>query len=211
MPIPRFRRARTAEKKKQRKQDIIVAAEYICDTEGLEAVTYESIAHKLGFTRPLIYSYFRTREELLAAMLDREFTSWTADILRILQDQQQTDPAVLASKWSDCMARHPRLIELCAAREVAAKSALSNETRRKLTERMSDCKRATVSSLERICAGADHEAASLFFDLQMSLAIGLRSLVDYTRTAAEAKMMYTNGIAFAIQQFRDSSSRKTVQ
>ncbi len=60
-----FKRARNEEQFEQREQDIINSAMAIYENFGFEAVTISRISENTKFTRPTIYTYFKTKEEIM--------------------------------------------------------------------------------------------------------------------------------------------------
>lgn len=204
--MARFRRARTEENKKQREQDIINAALALCDERGLEAVTFEAVAQRLGLTRPLIYSYFRTREELIAAMLDREIDEWTEDLVVTMAPLGGSSSDDIADAWTGCMSRHARLVTLCAARNAMAADGVSKEANQRLADRMAASKDAALAALNRAMGTLDRETGSVFYDMQMSLAVGLESLRGLTRSAAECMSIYSRSVRGALRQYTKSQS-----
>ena len=56
----------------RRRPQILDAALQIAAESGTAAVTIGAVATHLGVTRPVVYSCFKDRVELLAALLDRE-------------------------------------------------------------------------------------------------------------------------------------------
>ncbi len=60
-----FQRARNKEQFEQREAEIINSAMMIYEEFGFEAVTFSKISEKTKFTRPTIYSYFKTKEEIM--------------------------------------------------------------------------------------------------------------------------------------------------
>lgn len=63
------------------REEILSAAREIGIREGWKAVTIRSVAHELGYTSPLLYEYFRDKEDLLTeiaveaiALLERKLT-----------------------------------------------------------------------------------------------------------------------------------------
>ena len=74
---------RTQEQKEARKQEIIDACEMIYREKGFHGVTLKEISARTSFTRPAIYTYFETRDEILLALLNREYECWIKDLVRI--------------------------------------------------------------------------------------------------------------------------------
>ena len=54
----------------RRRRQLTRVASHLIETDGVDAVQMERIAELAGCSRPLVYRYFRGRDELLAAVLD---------------------------------------------------------------------------------------------------------------------------------------------
>ncbi len=65
-----FKRARNKEQFEQREADIINSAIAIYEEFGFEEVTFSKISEKTNFTRPTIYSYFKTKEEIMLKLTE---------------------------------------------------------------------------------------------------------------------------------------------
>lgn len=87
----------TEEHKENRKQEIIDACEKIYKERGFTAVNIKEISTATSFTRPAIYSYFETKDEILLALLDREYTKWISALEEIEQQVKQGDRESTAS------------------------------------------------------------------------------------------------------------------
>ena len=77
---------------KARKDEIISACARLYDVLPFKAVTLRKIGENTTFSRTSVYNYFKTREEIFLALLQREYEEWTADILA-LAAQARTDAA----------------------------------------------------------------------------------------------------------------------
>ena len=74
--MPRGSPERTA----ARKEEIIAACEGLYQTMSFRDITIQEIAKSTSFTRPSIYNYFDTKEEIFLALLQKEYERWTADL-----------------------------------------------------------------------------------------------------------------------------------
>ena len=63
-----------------RREEIINACAKLYETMTFKDVTIKEIANFTSFTRPSIYNYFRTKEEIFLALLQREYEGWTTDL-----------------------------------------------------------------------------------------------------------------------------------
>ena len=64
----------------KRKNEIIDACEFIYKEKGFQGVNIKEISTVLDMTRPAIYHYFETKEEILLALLIREYAVWLEEL-----------------------------------------------------------------------------------------------------------------------------------
>lgn len=67
----------------QRKSEIIDACENLYRTKGFREVTIKDISTQTSFSRPSIYNYFETKEEIFLALLTREYDRWTEELMKV--------------------------------------------------------------------------------------------------------------------------------
>jgi AcrR family transcriptional regulator len=72
---------------------ILAAAAELFRERGYRAATLEELAQKVGVSKPTLYGYFRSKEELLAAIFHRTMSLFERDLMAIV-----TSPADPASK-----------------------------------------------------------------------------------------------------------------
>jgi len=68
-----FRRARAPERKRERRDAILDAAEARVLREPFAAIRMEHVAHGLGLTKGTLYLYFPTKEALFLGVMERVF------------------------------------------------------------------------------------------------------------------------------------------
>lgn len=61
---------------KKRKNEILDACEKIYKTQGFYGVNIKEISTEISLTRPSIYNYFETKEEILLGLLIRQYEGW---------------------------------------------------------------------------------------------------------------------------------------
>lgn len=64
------------ENKEKNKNEILDVCESLYKEQGFQGVTIKEISTKTSFTRPAIYSYFETKDEILLGLLIREYKYW---------------------------------------------------------------------------------------------------------------------------------------
>ena len=76
--------ARASEERiRERRGEILGACERLYRERPFKEVTIKEISKETSFSRPSIYNYFETREEIFLALLQREYESWTEGLRRI--------------------------------------------------------------------------------------------------------------------------------
>jgi AcrR family transcriptional regulator len=107
-----FQRARNAEQKDIRINEILDAATELYDTTIFQNITMVSIAKKLNFSRANLYKYFSTKEEIYLYVMLREFNLWVKD----LQDTYSKEPLLsereFSRLWAETLFKHERFLQL---------------------------------------------------------------------------------------------------
>lgn len=75
----------------RRRPQILDAALSLAAGRGTRAISMEAVAQQLGVTKPVIYSCFASREELLAALLEREEQRLFSGVMAALPNWQLSD------------------------------------------------------------------------------------------------------------------------
>jgi AcrR family transcriptional regulator len=73
-----FIRARTEEQIASRQAEIINACDVLYSRYGYEGVHFKAISEITSFKRSTIYSYYKTKDEVLLDLLKREMRDWAA-------------------------------------------------------------------------------------------------------------------------------------
>ena len=71
------------ERTDQRKNEIINACEKLYVSKGFQDISIKDISTETTFSRPSIYNYFETKEEIFLALLTREYEAWAKDLRSI--------------------------------------------------------------------------------------------------------------------------------
>ena len=85
-----------------RREEIIKACKELYRTMSFKDITIKEIANYTSFTRPSIYNYFETKEEIFLAILQGEYELWVEELNGVIADndslsRQQTAQALVAS------------------------------------------------------------------------------------------------------------------
>ncbi len=96
-----FKRARKKEQFEQRETDIINSAISIYEEHGFEEVTFSRISENTKFTRPTIYSYFKTKEEIMLRLTEIYLEKFVACFESKLSVDVKKDNEFVANTLTD--------------------------------------------------------------------------------------------------------------
>ena len=97
-----------------RKEEIINACEKLYQTMSFKDITLKEIGSETSFSRPTIYNYFQTREEIFLALFEREYVRWNEELQRILLDNTSLTKEQIADKLATSLANRGQLLKLLA-------------------------------------------------------------------------------------------------
>ena len=95
-----------------RKEEIIHACAKLYETMGFQEITMKEIAAFTSFTRPSIYNYFQTKEEIFLALLQQEYEIWTQDLNAIMPCGKENPRLEAAHKIADTLKKRQVLLSL---------------------------------------------------------------------------------------------------
>ena len=98
----------------QRREESVGACEQLYETMGFKDITLKEISGVTSFSRPTIYNYFHTREEIFLALFEREYDRWNADLERILNSERVFSGKELADQIAKSLERRTQLLKLLA-------------------------------------------------------------------------------------------------
>ena len=95
-----------------RKEEIINACEKLYQTMSFKDITLKEIGNETSFSRPTIYNYFQTKEEIFLALYEREYDRWNEELTDILQNNETLTKKQIAEKIAGSIANRVQLLKL---------------------------------------------------------------------------------------------------
>ncbi len=95
-----------------RKEEIINACEELYKTKSFKEITIKDISEKTSFSRPSIYNYFQTKEEIFLAILQREYEKWLKDLENIYTKNKKLGKEDFANKIAKTIEKRKQLLKL---------------------------------------------------------------------------------------------------
>ena len=97
-----------------RREEIINACQRLYQTMSFKEITLKEIGAETSFSRPTIYNYFQTKEEIFLAIYEREYDLWNAELEAILSENELLSKAGLAEKIARSLEKREQLLKLLA-------------------------------------------------------------------------------------------------
>ena len=97
-----------------RREVIINACEKLYQTMNFKEITLKEIGNEVPFSRPTIYNYFQTKEEIFLALFEREYDRWNESLTEILNQADSMSGKKLADAIASSLAERPQLLKLLA-------------------------------------------------------------------------------------------------
>ena len=75
-------------------------------------ITLKEIGNLTSFSRPTIYNYFETKEEIFLGLFQREYDRWNKDLTAILNENECLSKKELADHIANSLAGREQLLKL---------------------------------------------------------------------------------------------------
>ena len=102
----------SAELTNSRREEIIAACRKLYQTMSYREITIKEIAEETSFTRPSIYNYFETKEEIFLALFQKEYESIVEELDQLCQREEALALDALASALAHALENRPMLLKL---------------------------------------------------------------------------------------------------
>ncbi|MBQ4848105.1 TetR/AcrR family transcriptional regulator [Pseudoalteromonas sp. MMG005] len=108
-----WKRARTDERKNERKEAIYDAAYTLFKAKGYDKVSFNGIASEAGFTKSNMYRYFSSKEEIFLNVFASLFEQWFDNYCARLQKLKENECVDnFTEAWVGSFSEHPKLMDL---------------------------------------------------------------------------------------------------
>ena len=105
-------RKATPEQIARKREEIINACEQLYQTMSFREITLKEIGTITSFSRPTIYNYFETKEEIFLGLFQREYDCWNEDLTAILDGNERLAKKELADRIANSLAGREQLLKL---------------------------------------------------------------------------------------------------
>ena len=97
-----------------RREEIVNACEKLYQTMSFKEITLKDISVETSLSRPSIYNYFQTKEEIFLALMQREYENWSGELNLLSENNSQMSAEAFADAIAHSLERHEQLLKLLA-------------------------------------------------------------------------------------------------
>jgi len=169
-----WQRARSNEQKAERIRDIENAAGELFLSRRYHEIGLAEIAKLAGFTRPNLYRYFSTKEEIFLQLLSRDMDAWLAQI----EEAPSTggDVETFADWWVREFTAQPRLPQLLPLLSVSLEENSSEDTLRRFKFRLAEQSEHIGHIVTRHLPWYPVDRLGEFSTIQLALVTGIMAM-----------------------------------
>ena len=95
-----------------RRDEIISACEKLYQTMSFRDITLKDIGNETSFSRPTIYNYFQTKEEIFLALFKLEYDRWNEELEKIISDNEKLSHEEIADRIAGSLENRKQLLKL---------------------------------------------------------------------------------------------------
>ncbi len=136
----------SSELKDKRKEEIIDACVKLYETKNFKNITITDISEFISVSRPSIYNYFQTKEEIFLELLRREYSLWIEELQTMIENHDSLTEEAFAKAIAKSMENRPKMLKLLSMNmyDIEENSRL---------ERLVEFKKIFAKSMETIKQG----------------------------------------------------------
>jgi AcrR family transcriptional regulator len=180
------RRARSAEDKRQRTDDLLAAARRLAtERAGVRHLTLAAVTELAGLHPSAVRRYFASKEELLLELAEQGWNQWRDALVDHLADARDLTPQAIAEAISTTITSLPLFCDLLTHVPLSLEGEVDIERARRYKTKTFD---AYDTIVETITTAADHMTPQHTQDLitvTLGLTANLWQLSHPTATLAE--------------------------
>ena len=181
-----FKRARSDIQIKTRIEEIIKVAAQIYDEHGYEGVNFSTISELTKFTRPTIYKYFSTKEEILLQILSYDLDNWVSTLLSSFQYNKIYTTEEISKIWAHSIASQKRMNELYSILFTMLEKNASMDAIIEFKRSMFESVQPLVDLIRQLFPSANLIQIQYFMTIQHALAVGYYPMCNLTDIQIEA-------------------------
>ena len=181
-----FQRARTEEQIASRQEEIINICDAIYCEKGYEAVHFKAVSRMTSISRPTIYNYYNTKEEIFLDIIKRDFEKWTEELKTHFDTTPQMKKEEFCAFLADSLVKHKKYLELLAVYTQPIEKNSSLEKLIAFKEATQPFSRAFLVGLDKNFPDAKNEDKKKFYFHFQAVVHGLYQLTHLSKKQEQA-------------------------
>jgi len=178
MSVTLLKRARAPEDKSQRRNAILRAAEGLLERrDAADACSVELLARKAGLAKGTVYLYFRSREEVLLAVHEKQ-SNELFDVVERALAAPEADAERVVRAGLRYLRAHPQFYPLAASVRTMLDTSVSTEAALAFKVGIGNRLQALGVRIERLYPGLKPGEGAMLLMNSYALIIGLWQLAD---------------------------------
>ena len=183
------------------REEIINACEKLYQTMSFKDITLKEIGNVTSFSRPTIYNYFETKEEIFLALYEREYDRWNADLEAILDGNETMTREQLASAVAASIGKREQLLKLLSMNNYDMESNSRPERLVSFKAAYGKSLRNLRALLDKFCPEMKEEEKQSFLYVFFPFMFGIYPYGEVTDK--QRKAMEDAGVDFVYQSVYD--------
>ncbi len=188
-----FQRARNKEQFELRETDIVNAAMVIYEEFGFEGVTFSRISEKTKFTRPTIYSYFKTKEEIMLRLIIIYLEKFITCFNKKLSTAKVKDNEFVANSLTECFIEVGEFIHLYTVLYSIIEKNVSLEALVHYKKNAAACFSQLINLMKSVYTSSTEEELGEFLIFCLCYASGICPMSEESELQKEAIMLSETG------------------
>lgn len=184
-----------------RREEIINACEELYQTMSFKDITLKEIGKVVPFSRPTIYNYFQTKEEIFLALFTREYDRWNEELTLIRSSHDSMTNEELCDDVARSLAGRPQLLKLLSMNNYDMERESRPELLTAFKTSYGRSLKLTEMLLEKYCQHLSKEDIRRIIYIFFPFMFGIYPYTDVTEKQKTA--MNEAGIDFQYQSVYD--------
>ena len=174
----KFIRARSQKEIDDRQNEIIDACDALYSQAGYDGINFKAISELTSFSRPTVYNYFRTKEEILLALLKRELLRWRSSFLDRVEETKHMTKEQYCTCLTESLIAHAKMFRLLALLFSSLENNSRVENLADFHDSVSSVFDAVFRSTEKYFPHAAKEAKQKFQYEGVAYVLGLHAMIS---------------------------------
>ena len=170
----------------ERREEIINACENLYKITGFKDITIKDISKATSFSRPNIYNYFQTKEEIFLALFKREYEKWNKDLEAIIAKNDVLTKDKISEKIARSLEKRTQLLKLLSMNNYDMEANSREEMLRSFKVAYGKSLANVRKILDKFCKGMSNEEKDVFIYSFFPFMFGIYPYVSVTEKQKKA-------------------------